>query len=66
LQTDAAHSARDRRTRKIVEVGTRGGSFVFRHRAGNAVIFLVLAVAAAQLFVLQISDAATLRAQAAG
>jgi cell division protein FtsI (penicillin-binding protein 3) len=66
LQTGAAHSARDRRTRKIVEVGTRGGSFVFRHRAGNAVIFLVLAVAAAQLFVLQISDAATLRAQAAG
>ena len=66
MQTDAAHSARDRRTRKIVEVGTRGGSFVFRHRAGNAVIFLVLAVAAAQLFVLQISDAATLRAQAAG
>jgi cell division protein FtsI (penicillin-binding protein 3) len=66
VQTDAAHSARDRRTRKIVEVGTRGASFVFRHRAGNAVIFLVLLVAAAQLFVLQISDAATLRAQAAG
>jgi cell division protein FtsI (penicillin-binding protein 3) len=60
------HSARDRRTRKIVEVGTRGASFVFRHRAGNAVIFMVLLVAAAQLFVLQISDAATLRAQAAG
>lgn len=66
FQTDAAHSARDRRTRKIVEVGTRGASFVFRHRAGNGVIFLVLLVAAAQLFVLQISDAATLRAQAAG
>jgi cell division protein FtsI (penicillin-binding protein 3) len=66
FQTDAAHSARDRRTRKIVEVGTRGASFVFRHRAGNAVIFMVLLVAAAQLFVLQISDAATLRAQAAG
>jgi cell division protein FtsI (penicillin-binding protein 3) len=49
-----------------VEVGTRGASFAFRHRAGNAVIFLVLLVAAAQLFVLQISDAATLRAQAAG
>ena len=60
------HSARDRRTRKIVEVGTRGASFAFRHRAGNAVIFLVLLVAAAQLCVLQISDAATLRAQAAG
>ncbi len=66
FQTDAAHSARDRRTRKIVEVGTRGASFVFRHRAGNAVIFMVLLAAAAQLFVLQISDAATLRAQAAG
>ena len=66
FQADAAHSARDRRTRKIVEVGTRGASFVFRHRAGNGVIFLVLLVAAAQLFVLQISDAATLRAQAAG
>jgi cell division protein FtsI (penicillin-binding protein 3) len=68
VQTNAGggHSARDRRPRKIVEVGTRGASFVFRHRAGNAVIFLVLAVAAAQLFVLQISDAATLRAQAAG
>ncbi len=60
------HSARDRRTRQIVEVGTRGASFIFRHRAGNAVIFIVLLVAAAQLFVLQISDAATLRAQAAG
>ena len=60
------HSARDRRTRKIVEVGTRGASFVSRHRAGNGVIFLVLLVAAAQLFVLQVSDAATLRAQAAG
>jgi cell division protein FtsI (penicillin-binding protein 3) len=49
-----------------VEVGTRGASFVSRHRAGNGVIFLVLLVAAAQLFVLQVSDAATLRAQAAG
>ena len=66
FRDDAAHSARDRRTRKIVEVGTRGASFAFRHRAGNAVIFMVLLVAAAQLFVLQISDAATLRAQAAG
>jgi len=67
VRADAVgHSARDRRTRKIVEVGTRGASFVFRHRAGNAVIFMVLLVAAAQLFVLQISDAATLRAQAAG
>jgi cell division protein FtsI (penicillin-binding protein 3) len=49
-----------------VEVGTRGASFVFRHRTGNAVIFVLLAVAAAQLFVLQVSDAPALRAQAAG
>ena len=59
-------SARERRTRQIVEVGTRGASFVFRHRAGNAVIFVLMAVAAAQLFVLQITNAPTLRAQAAG
>jgi cell division protein FtsI (penicillin-binding protein 3) len=39
---------------------------VFRHRAGNAVIFLVLIVAAAQLFNLQVPRAAGLRAQAAG
>jgi len=62
----AGRSARERRTRQIVEVGTRGASFVFRHRAGNAVIFVLLVVAAAQLFVLQVSDAPTLRAQAAG
>ncbi len=53
----AGHSARDRRTRELVEVATRGGSFVFRHRAGNAVIFALLVVAAAQLFVLQVTDA---------
>ncbi|OJZ68740.1 cell division protein FtsI [Mycolicibacterium diernhoferi] len=39
---------------------------MFRHRAGNVVIFLVLVVAAAQLFNLQISNAAGLRAEAAG
>jgi cell division protein FtsI (penicillin-binding protein 3) len=44
----------------------RSSSFVFRHRAGNVVIFLVLVVAAAQLFNLQISNAAGLRAEAAG
>jgi cell division protein FtsI (penicillin-binding protein 3) len=38
---------------------------VFRHRAGNAVIFLVLLVAAAQLFTLQVPKAAGLRAEAA-
>jgi cell division protein FtsI (penicillin-binding protein 3) len=47
-------------------VATRGGSFVFRHRAGNAVIFALLMVAAAQLFVLQVTNAPALRAQAAG
>jgi cell division protein FtsI (penicillin-binding protein 3) len=59
-------SARDRRTRQAVELETRGASFVFRHRAGNAVIFLALAVAAAQLFYLQVPRASGLRAEAAG
>ena len=59
-------SARDRRTRQAVELGTRGASFVFRHRTGNAVIFLALAVAAAQLFYLQVPRASGLRAEAAG
>jgi cell division protein FtsI (penicillin-binding protein 3) len=60
------HSARDRRTRQAVEVGSRGASFVVRHRAGNAVIFLALLVAAAQLFYLQVPQASGLRAEAAG
>jgi cell division protein FtsI (penicillin-binding protein 3) len=59
-------SARERRTRQIVEVGTRGASYLFRHRAGNAVIFVLMALAAAQLFDLQITNASALRAQAAG
>ncbi|MGB6209556.1 MAG: penicillin-binding protein 2 [Mycobacterium sp.] len=59
-------SARDRRTRQAVELGSRGASFVFRHRTGNAVIFLALAVAAAQLFYLQVPQASGLRAEAAG
>ena len=46
--------------------GLRSASFVFRHRTGNAVIFLVLLVAAAQLFTLQVPKAAGLRAEAAG
>jgi cell division protein FtsI (penicillin-binding protein 3) len=62
----AAHSARDRRTRQAVEFGTRGASFVFRHQAGNAVIFLALLVAAVQLFYLQVPRASGLRAEAAG
>jgi cell division protein FtsI (penicillin-binding protein 3) len=60
------HSPRARRTRQAVELGARGASFMFRYRAGNAVIFLVLAVAAAQLFYLQVPSASGLRAEAAG
>ncbi|WP_374025687.1 peptidoglycan D,D-transpeptidase FtsI family protein [Mycobacterium sp. HNNTM2301] len=60
------HSARERRTRKLVQAGNRGASFVFRHRAGNAAIGLLIVVAAVQLFVLQVTNAPTLRAQAAG
>jgi cell division protein FtsI (penicillin-binding protein 3) len=59
-------SARDRRTRQAVELGTRGASFVFRHRTGNVVIFLALVVAAAQLFYLQVPRASGLRVEAAG
>ncbi|OBG68314.1 cell division protein FtsI [Mycobacterium sp. E735] len=59
------HSARERRTRKLVQAGSRGASFVFRHRAGNAAIGLLIVVAAVQLFVLQVTNAPTLRAQAA-
>ncbi|TVS86571.1 peptidoglycan D,D-transpeptidase FtsI family protein [Mycobacterium helveticum] len=62
----AGHSARARRTRQLVEVGTRGASFVARLRAGNAVILAMTLIAAAQLFVLQVTDAPALRAQAAG
>ena len=58
--------ARARRTRPLVEAGAHGASFVARHRAGNAVIVLLLIVAAVQLFNLQVSQAAGLRAQAAG
>lgn len=60
-------SAKARRTRApIVDTGLRSASFVFRHRTGNAVIFLLLVVAAAQLFNLQVPRAAGLRAEAAG
>jgi cell division protein FtsI (penicillin-binding protein 3) len=62
----AGHSTRERRTRQLVEVGARGASFVFRHRAGNAVIFAMILLAAVQLFILQVSSAPGLRAQAAG
>lgn len=60
------HSARERRTRPATELGVRSASFVFRHRIGNAVILLVLALAAAQLFYLQVPQASGLRAEAAG
>ena len=66
-QPSQERSAKARRTRQAVaENGLRSASFVFRHRAGNAVIFLVLVVAAAQLFVLQVPRAEGLRAEAAG
>lgn len=61
------HSARARRTRQpLPQNGLRSASFVFRHRVGNAVIFLLLVVAAAQLFTLQVPKAEGLRAEAAG
>lgn len=61
------HSARARRIRQpLPQNGLRSASFVFRHRAGNAVIFLLLVVAAAQLFTLQVPKAEGLRAEAAG
>ena len=59
-------SARSRRTRlPAPETGVRSASFVFRHRVGNAVIFLVLIIAAGQLFNLQVPRAEGLRAEAA-
>ncbi|MCB0942549.1 MAG: penicillin-binding protein 2 [Mycobacterium sp.] len=62
-------SAKARRTREATEVaGTarRTATFAFRHRTGGVVILLALMVAAAQLFNLQVPQAAGLRAQAAG
>nr|WP_160110944.1 penicillin-binding protein 2 [Mycolicibacterium houstonense] len=44
----------------------RSSSFVFRHRAGNFVMFAVLVIAAVQLFTLQVPRAEGLRAEAAG
>ncbi|MEO3759108.1 penicillin-binding protein 2 [Mycobacterium sp. B14F4] len=59
--------AKARRTRApMADTGLRSASFVFRHRVGNAAIFLVLAVAAGQLFNLQVPRAEGLRAEAAG
>jgi cell division protein FtsI (penicillin-binding protein 3) len=65
-QPTQERSARARRTREpMAENGLRSASFVFRHRAGNAVIFLVLLLAASQLFSLQVPRAEGLRAEAA-
>ena len=59
--------AKARRTRApMTDTGLRSASFVFRHRVGNAAIFLVLVVAAGQLFNLQVPRAEGLRAEAAG
>jgi len=59
-------SARSRRSREAApQSGLGSASFVFRHRAGNAAIFLLLVLAAAQLFTLQVPRAERLRAEAA-
>jgi len=59
-------SAKSRRVRAVTETDSTSSSFVYRYRVGNVVIFLALIVAAAQLFNLQVPQAAGLRAQAAG
>jgi cell division protein FtsI (penicillin-binding protein 3) len=65
-QPNQERSARARRTRQpAAENGLRSASFVFRHRAGNAVVFAVLLVAVGQLFNVQVSKATGLRAEAA-
>jgi len=50
----------------VTETDSASSSFVYRYRVGNVVIFLALIVVAAQLFNLQVPQAAGLRAQAAG
>ena len=57
--------ANARRLRAVAETGSNTASFRYRYRVGNMVIFLALLVAAAQLFNLQVPQAASLRAQAA-
>lgn len=61
-------SAKARRTRKAVTADSAlsSSSFVFRHRAGNAVMFVLLLIAGGQLFNLQVPRAEGLRAEAAG
>jgi len=58
--------AKARRTRAVTETDASSASFVYRYRVGNVVIFLALMVAAAQLFNLQVPQAAGLRALSAG
>ncbi|ANW65451.1 cell division protein FtsI [Mycobacterium sp. djl-10] len=65
------HSARRRRVRPVADPGDalgggRTASFAFRRRTGNIAIGVLIAVAAAQLFNLQVPQAAGLRAEAAG
>jgi len=50
----------------VTETDSSSASFVYRYRVGNVVIFLALMVAAAQLFNLQVPQAAGLRALSAG
>jgi len=59
-------SATARRSRAVTEIDSASSSFVYRYRVGNVVIVLALLVAAAQLFNLQVPQAAGLRALAAG
>ncbi|WP_197379759.1 peptidoglycan D,D-transpeptidase FtsI family protein [Mycolicibacterium mengxianglii] len=60
-------SARARRTREVAEPGiSTTSSFAFRRRTGSIVVGVLIALAAAQLFNLQVPQAAGLRAEAAG
>ena len=58
--------ANARRTRTATEPDSGTAAFVYRYRVGGAVMVLALVLAAAQLFSLQVPQAAGLRAQAAG
>ena len=58
--------ANTRRTRTATETDSGTAAFVYRYRIGGVVMVLALILAAAQLFSLQVPQAAGLRAQAAG
>ena len=58
--------ANARRTRTATETDSGTAAFIYRYRVGGAVMLLALILAAAQLFSLQVPQAAGLRAQAAG